>query len=89
MLTQGFYYFLGICELAILGLIMAGIYCKAKRILEMYRLPALDQNSEQHVSEFDHAAAIPAELSTRRHVGGIFGQERGDQLKSAPSVSRH
>lgn len=36
MLTQGFFYFLLICELAILGFLMAGIFLKVKRILKRY-----------------------------------------------------
>lgn len=89
MLTQGFYYFLVICELAILGLLMAGIYCKAKRILKLYSLPAYDQNSEQNVSESDNTATVPAELSTRRPTEGFPGQEREAGLKAVSSSLRH
>jgi hypothetical protein len=38
MLTQGFYYFLVICELAILGLLIVGIYSKVARIVKQYYL---------------------------------------------------
>jgi hypothetical protein len=36
MMTQGFYYFLLICELAILGLLIAGLFSKVKRILKTF-----------------------------------------------------
>ena len=53
MLTKGFYYFLMMGELAILGLIMAGIYLKVKRIVSMTAGRNDDQNSEHYVSESD------------------------------------
>jgi hypothetical protein len=53
MLTQGFYYFLFIGELAILGMIIVGIYIKVKRVLTMSAGGSDDKNSEHHVSESD------------------------------------
>ncbi len=49
MLTQGFYYFLVICELAILGLLIVGIFAKVKKIIVTYYLPVYDQISEHDV----------------------------------------
>jgi hypothetical protein len=54
MLTHGFYYFLALSELAILGLIIAGIYLKVKRILAMSVGRTNDHNSKHYVSESDH-----------------------------------
>jgi hypothetical protein len=56
MLTQGFYYFLFIGELAILGMIIAGIYIKVKRVMSMSAGGSDDQNSEQYVSEYEQIA---------------------------------
>jgi hypothetical protein len=53
MLTQGFYYFLFIAELAILGMIIAGIYTKVKRVMSMSAGGSDDKNSEHYVSESD------------------------------------
>jgi hypothetical protein len=58
MLTQGFYYFLMIGELAILGLIIVGIYAKTKRIIQLYDVRDDDQNSEHYVSESDQSSQI-------------------------------
>jgi uncharacterized membrane protein len=38
MLTQGFYYFLLICELAIVGLLIVGVYSKVTNIVKQYYL---------------------------------------------------
>ncbi len=50
MLTQGFFYFLLICELAILGLLIVGIFSKVRSILKTYYVRVDDQNYEHHVS---------------------------------------
>ncbi len=62
MLTKGFYYFLMIGELAILGLIMAGIYLKVKRIISMSAERTDDQNSEHYVSESDQSAEARGDI---------------------------
>ena len=54
MLTQGFYYFLIIGELAILGLIIAGICLKVRRIMSMSVKGRDVKNSEHDVSKSDH-----------------------------------
>jgi hypothetical protein len=36
MLTQGFFYFLLICELAIVGVLIVGVYAKVTRIVKQY-----------------------------------------------------
>jgi hypothetical protein len=38
MMTQGFFYFLLIGELAILGLLIAGLTAKVKSILKLYSM---------------------------------------------------
>lgn len=42
MMAQLFFYFLVICELAILGLLIWGIVTKVKSILRTYYLPVDD-----------------------------------------------
>jgi hypothetical protein len=42
MLTQSFYYFLLICEIAIVGLLIVGIYSKVTRIVKQYYMPLDD-----------------------------------------------
>ncbi len=58
MLTKGFYYFLMIGELGILGLIMAGIVLKVKRIIHLHAVQIDDQDCEHFVSESDHPAVL-------------------------------
>jgi hypothetical protein len=38
MLTQSFFYFLLICELAVLGLLIVGVFSKVRSILKTYYL---------------------------------------------------
>jgi hypothetical protein len=89
MVAKGFYYFLLAGELAILGLLLAGIYSKAKKILEMYGLPANDQILKHDVSESEHAPEVPAGITGRRHAGGMFFQTPGAEPGQDPAVSRH
>ncbi len=53
MVTQLFFYFLVICELAILGLLIWGIIGKVRSILKTYYLLDNDQEFEHDVSLFD------------------------------------
>jgi hypothetical protein len=69
MLTKGFYYLLLIGELAILGLIIAGIYLKVKRIIGMSARRTDDQNFEHYVSESDQFARAGRDIL----VDGITG----------------
>jgi hypothetical protein len=89
MLTQAFYYFLLICELAILGLLMVGIYCKAKKIIEMYSVPADDQNFEHNVSATDHTSGYLVDMSAESQTGGLLGQTCEVQPNQVPYVTRH
>ncbi len=66
MLTKGFYFFLMIGELAILGLIMAGIVHKIKRIIQLHAVPIDDQNSEHGVSGSDHFT-VPGDAAVSTH----------------------
>jgi len=79
MLTRGFYYFLMIGELAILGLIIAGIYLKVKRVLSMSAGRTDDQYSEHYVSESDQFARPDSDIS----VDGTTGlRSRAGELTS-------
>jgi hypothetical protein len=62
MLTQGFYYFLLIGEIAILGLIMTGIVYKVKTIINLYSVQADDQNYEHFVSGSDQSAQAKSDI---------------------------
>jgi hypothetical protein len=62
MLTRGFFYFLMISELAILGLLVVGIFYKLKRIMHLYFTKADDQNFEHGVSGSDHPA-VPGDAA--------------------------
>lgn len=89
MLTQAFYYFLLIGELAILGLLIAGIYSKLKTILKMYRLPADDQNFEHSVSKFDHCSGFLVDMSTECPTDGFLEQSCEARPNQASSLTRH
>ena len=78
MLTRSFYYFLALGELAILGLIIAGIYAKTKRIVQMIAVSSDDQNSEQHVSESDQSFHI-ANHSLGYHADALPRQPYGTE----------
>ena len=79
MLIKGFYYFLVIGELAILGLIIAGIYLKVKRVLSMSAGRTDDQNSEHYVSESDQFARPGSDI----WVDGTTGlPSQAGELKS-------
>ena len=75
MLTQGFYYFLLIGEIAILGLLMTGIVYKVKTIINLYSDQSDDQNYEHFVSGSDQRAQAKSDiyhdLSNRIGTGGI------------------
>jgi len=62
MLTQGFYYFLLIAEIAILGLLMMGIVYKVKRIINLYSVQSDDQNCEPFVSGSDQRAQAKSDI---------------------------
>lgn len=78
MLKQGFFYFLVFGELAILGLIMAGIYAKVKKIISIYSEQSYDQNSEHFVSEADHYARIRNDIyPLHNRIAGLDGNKPG------------
>jgi|GEM_PF-6631821 len=54
MMTQVFFYFLAVCELAILGLLIWGIIAKVRHILKSYYWDLDDQKVEHSVSISDH-----------------------------------
>jgi hypothetical protein len=83
MLTRAFYYFLMIGELAILGLIIAGIYAKTKRIIQMSAVRGDDQNSEHHVSESDQSSYILHD-SLSRCADGLPSQAPSTESRQAP-----
>jgi hypothetical protein len=79
MLTQGFYYFLLFAELAILGMIIAGIYIKVKRVLSMSAGGNDDKNSERYVSESDQF--VEARGGNFRH-GAIKMPSPAEEIRS-------
>ena len=79
MLTQGFYYFLFIGELAILGMIIAGIYIKVKRVMSMSAGGSDDKNSEHYVSESDQI--VEAGDGNFRH-GAIKRPSPAEKIRS-------
>ncbi len=84
MLTQGFYYFLIIGQLAMLGLIIAGIYMKVKRIISMSAERTDDQNSEHYVSEFDQLAEARGDSYVDRTIGW---RSHSGEIKSGQTPS--
>jgi hypothetical protein len=56
MLALGFFYFLLICEMAVLGLLLAGIIYQIKKIRNLFAITIDDQNSKHDVSEYDYPA---------------------------------
>ena len=89
MLTQAFYYFLLICELAILGLLMVGIYCKAKKIIQMYSVPPEHHKFQHNVSAIDHTSGYLVDMSNESQTGGLPGQTYEVQSNQVPYVTRH
>jgi hypothetical protein len=82
MLTKGFYYFLMIGELAILGLIMAGIVLKIKRIIQLHAVRIDDQNSEHGVSGSDHFV-VPGDAAVSTHPNNSLQELTKGSLPSA------
>jgi hypothetical protein len=89
MLTQAFYYFLLVGELAILGLLIMGIYQKATKIIELYSIPADDQDTEHNVSASDHIPGILVEVSAGSHTERYPGQACEVRPNRISSITRH
>jgi hypothetical protein len=88
MLTHGFYYFLALSELAILGLIIAGIYLKVKRILAMSTGRTNDHNSEHYVSESDQLLRSGGDILVDRAAAwsGRAGELKPGERPWAPNA---